>query len=61
MKGWTVHTFIARENIRHYREMLLSAIEPEVRWRVHKLLVAEEDMLAKNLECASRREIERGS
>ncbi len=39
--------FIARENIRHYRDMLLSEIEPEVRSRVHKLLV--EDKLGKDL------------
>jgi hypothetical protein len=41
--------FIARENVRHYRHMLLSEIEPEVRSRVHKLLVEEEDKLGKDL------------
>ena len=50
MKSWTIDTFIARENIRSYQETLLSDIEPEVRSRVHKLLVGEEDKLAKNLE-----------
>jgi len=50
LKSWTIDTFIARENIRSYREMLLSDIGPELRSRVHKLLIAEEDMLAKNLE-----------
>lgn len=42
--------FIARENIRHYRDMLLSDIAPEVRSRVRKLLVEEEDKLGKDLE-----------
>jgi hypothetical protein len=42
--------FIAWENIRHYRNMLLSDIAPELRSRVHKLLVEEEDKLAKDLE-----------
>ena len=42
--------FVARENIRHYRDMLLSDIEPDKRSRVQKLLVEEEDKLGKNLE-----------
>jgi hypothetical protein len=43
--------FIARENIRHYRDMLLSDLnlKPEVRLLVHKLLVEEEDKLGKDL------------
>jgi hypothetical protein len=41
---------IARINIRYYRDMLLSDLVPEVRLRVHKLLVQEEDKLAKDLE-----------
>jgi hypothetical protein len=49
--------FVARENIRHYRDMLLSDIEPKVRARVHKLLVEEEDKLGKDLELLA--EIER--
>ena len=42
--------FIARENIRHFRDMLLSDVDPEVRSRVRQLLVEEEDKLGKNLE-----------
>jgi hypothetical protein len=41
---------IARINIRYYRDMLLSDLGPEVRLRVHKLLVEEENKLAKDLE-----------
>ena len=50
MKVRTIDNFIARENIQLYRETLLSDIDPEGRSHVHKLLVAEEDKLAKNLE-----------
>jgi len=49
LKVRTIDNFIARENIQLYRETLLSDIDPEVRSHVHKLLVAEEDKLAKNL------------
>ena len=42
--------FIARENIRHYCDMLLSDIDPAVRPGLHKLLVEEEDKLGKDLE-----------
>lgn len=42
--------FIARENIRHYRDMLLSDIEPKIRSSVQRLLVEEEDKLGKDLE-----------
>jgi hypothetical protein len=42
--------FIARENVRHYRDLLLSDIEPEVRSRVQRLLVKEEDKLGKDFE-----------
>jgi hypothetical protein len=45
--------FIARENIRHYCDMLSSDIEPQVRSSVHKLLVQEEDKLGKDLELLS--------
>src|SRR5262249_21914250 len=41
---------IARVNIRFYRDMLLSDIRPEERSRVHKLLIAEEDKLGKDLK-----------
>jgi hypothetical protein len=40
--------FVARENIRHYRDMLLSDVEPEMRLRLHKLLIEEEDKLGKD-------------
>ena len=42
--------FIARENIKHFRDMLLSDIDPSTRARVQRLLVEEEDKLGKNLE-----------
>jgi hypothetical protein len=42
--------FIARVNIRHYHDMLLSDVGPQERSRVHKLLVEEEDKLGKDLE-----------
>ena len=42
--------FIARENIRHFRDLLWSPIDPGERSRVHKLLVEEEDKLGRNLE-----------
>src|SRR5262245_6388810 len=41
---------IARVSIRFYRDMLLSDIRPEERSRVHKLLIAEEDKLGKDLK-----------
>jgi hypothetical protein len=42
--------FIARENIRHFRERLESQNDPETRALLKKLLIAEEDKLAKDLE-----------
>ena len=42
--------FIARENIRHFRTMLATEIDQETRARLHRLLVEEEDKLAKDLE-----------
>jgi hypothetical protein len=42
--------FIARENIRHFRDLLFSDIEPEQRTKVLKLLVREEDRLPKDAE-----------
>ncbi|WP_068012855.1 hypothetical protein [Rhodoplanes sp. Z2-YC6860] len=53
----TVDRFIACENIKHFQEMLLSDdIRPDVRSRVHKLLVEEEDKLGKDLELLERLE-----
>src|SRR5262249_42715401 len=48
---------IARVNIRFYRDILLSDIEPEERSRYQKLLVAEEDKLGRDLQLLA--EIER--
>ena len=42
--------FIARENIKHYRDLLWSTLDPDERARVHKLLVEEEDKLGRDLE-----------
>src|SRR5262245_36443674 len=42
--------FIAQENIRHFRALLFSDLEPEVRLRLQQLLVEEEDKLGKDLE-----------
>ncbi len=42
--------FIARENIRHFCEMLSSNVEPQVRSNVHVLLTREEDKLGRDLE-----------
>lgn len=42
--------FIARENIKHFRDRLCSEVNQDVRARLRELLVAEEDKLAANLE-----------
>ncbi|WP_068013293.1 hypothetical protein [Rhodoplanes sp. Z2-YC6860] len=42
--------FIARENIKHFQEVLLSDIRPEERARIQGLLIEEEDKFGKNLE-----------
>jgi hypothetical protein len=42
--------FIARENIRHFRDRLISETDPTVRSSLQRLLVEEEDKLAKDLE-----------
>ncbi len=49
-EGLTMDRFIARENIRHFRDLLFSDIEPEQRTKVLKLLVREEDRLPKDAE-----------
>ena len=55
--------FIARENIRHFRTMLATNIDPEARARLHRLLVEEEDKLGKDLELLAdiERHIEDGN
>ena len=42
--------FIARENIKHFRDRLSVEIDPDMRSRLHKLLVAEEDKLGADFE-----------
>ena len=42
--------FVARENIRHFRDRLWSESDPDTRARLQKLLVEEEDKLAADLE-----------
>ena len=42
--------FIARENIKHFRDLLWTDLAPEERARVQRLLVEEEDKLARSLE-----------
>jgi hypothetical protein len=42
--------FIARENIKHFRDLLWSTVDPGERARVHGLLVEEEDKLGRDLE-----------
>ena len=42
--------FIARENIRHFRDRLCIETDPDLRSRLHQLLVAEEDKLGADLE-----------
>jgi hypothetical protein len=42
--------FIARENIRHFRDHLGSEVDPDSRALLHRLLIAEEDKLGKDLE-----------
>jgi hypothetical protein len=42
--------FIARANIKHFHDILLTDLRPEERARVQRLLVEEEDKLGKNLE-----------
>jgi hypothetical protein len=42
--------FIARENIKHFRDRLWVESDPDMRSRLHKLLVAEEDKLGADFE-----------
>ena len=42
--------FIARENIKHFRGRLWVEIDPDMRSRLHRLLVAEEDNLGTDFE-----------
>src|SRR5512146_2938763 len=42
--------FIARENIRHFRDKLLSDVDGAVRLSVERLLLAEENKLGHDLE-----------
>jgi hypothetical protein len=42
--------FIARENIKHFRDRLSVEIDLDMRSRLHKLLVAEEDKLGADFE-----------
>jgi hypothetical protein len=45
-----VDRYVARENIKHFRDRLWSEVDPKVRARLQELLVAEEDKLGTNLE-----------
>lgn len=45
-----VDRFIARANIKHFRDRLWSEVDPHVRSRIQKLLVAEEDKLGASYE-----------
>jgi hypothetical protein len=42
--------FIARENIKHFRDRLWSEVDQNERVRLRDLLIAEEDKLAADLE-----------
>jgi len=42
--------FIARENIKHFRDRLWTERDPEIRARLQRLLVEEEDKLTADLE-----------
>jgi hypothetical protein len=42
--------FIARENIRHFRDLLASDVKPELRARVQSLLLQEEDKFGRDVE-----------
>ena len=42
--------FVARENIKHFRDWLWVEIDPDMRSRLNKLLVAEEDKLGADFE-----------
>jgi hypothetical protein len=48
--------FVARENIRHFRDRLETETDPTARSLLHRLLVQEEDKLGHNYE--TLREIE---
>jgi hypothetical protein len=52
-----MNRFVARENIKHFRERLCAETDPRLRTRLQKLLVAEEDKLGADLELL--RDIER--
>jgi hypothetical protein len=41
--------FVARENIKHFRDRLRSEVDPATRATLHNLLVEEEDKLAADL------------
>ena len=53
--------FVVRENISHFRDRLMSEADPTNRWTLQKLLVREEDKLAKDLRLLAdlAREIEK--
>jgi hypothetical protein len=42
--------FVARENIRHFRDRLWLEVDRHARARLQELLIAEEDKLGKDLE-----------
>ncbi len=51
-----MHKFVARENIRHFRDRLETETDPTTRSLLHRLLVQEEDKLGHDSEAL--REIE---
>jgi hypothetical protein len=48
-KGPRVDRFIARENLKHFRDRLRCEVDPATRTTLHRLLVAEEDKLSADL------------
>ena len=42
--------FIARENVKHFRNRLDTELDPDVRSKVRRLLIEEEDKLGASLE-----------
>jgi hypothetical protein len=50
MRERAVEKFVARENIRHYRDRLETETDPAMRSRLHRLLVEEEDKFGHSSE-----------
>jgi hypothetical protein len=53
-----MHHFIARENIRHFRDRLETETDPAARSLLHRLLIEEEDRFGRDSELLAEVEAE---